>query len=234
MIRMTGSAVAVQQNPVSLANLQASVNHLALFLSVLRCDRCDALGAEEPLLRGAEHPPQPGYIGARYAETRVMLVGQNPGVTTPRHRERDARYIAALLDLNRQADQETYRTTGLVIEEYVPEWQLHGRHFPLHDCGLKLDQIAFCNLVRCRTVKNSSPQARVVGNCVSSHFEEWLAQLRPVIVVFLGKWAADRGAASVTRFEIPFATVNRDRSLSAAERTANRLRVVDAVRQAVG
>ena len=74
------------------------------------------------------------------------------------------------------------------------------------------------------------PGNSMTANCMSEHFERWLQLLNPRVVVFIGKWAHDRGAAAVARLGIPFEFMNRQRSLSSAERVANRERVVVLVR----
>jgi hypothetical protein len=70
----------------------------------------------------------------------------------------------------------------------------------------------------------------MVANCLRIHFGRWLDQLSPRVVVFIGKWAADQAGHEVMRRGIPFAYMNRQRSLSSEERLLNRRHVVVLVR----
>lgn len=120
---------------------------------------------------------------------------------------------------------------GRVLLEFVPDWPVSGNYFPLAECGLHLNDIAYFNVVRCRTVNNSVPSANLVRNCLE-HFDRWLDLLQPRVVVFIGKWAHDIAAEKAIRRGIPVTFMNRMRSLSAGERNANRQSVVDLVRRA--
>jgi hypothetical protein len=64
------------------------------------------------------------------------------------------------------------------------------------------------------------------------HFGRWLELLQPCVVVFIGKWAHDRGMQEVQSRGIPFAFINRQRSLSTEDRTRNRKRVVETIKNA--
>lgn len=120
-----------------------------------------------------------------------------------------------------------------VLLDFVPEWPVAGNYFPLNECRLRLDDIAYFNVVRCRTHSNSIPGSYVVRNCLE-HFERWLDQLQPRVLVFIGKWAHDAAAELATRRSIPVAFMNRERSLSSFERSRNRQEVVELVRRVAG
>ena len=62
------------------------------------------------------------------------------------------------------------------------------------------------------------------------NFAHWLALLQPRAVVFIGKWAAERGGPVVEAAGIPYKFMNRQRSLSSVERAENRNSVVNFVR----
>ena len=104
------------------------------------------------LLRDAEeHVPQPGYIGSNYDARRVLLVGQNPAIPGVLAAA-DLPYTAALRPLRDEPSVARYRELSSVLESFVPRWPVHGSYFPLQECGLTLQDIAHCNIVRCRTV----------------------------------------------------------------------------------
>lgn len=213
--------------------MTSTIHWVSEFAKVIACTKCTHWTATRLLRDDAENVPQPGCIGARYANTRVMLVGQNPGLpNTPALAFADRRYTLALRDLRDSPSDENYANLQDVLSEFIPSWPVHGNYFPLSECGIELDDIAYCNVVRCRTHANAMPGRAMTTNCTSEHFERWLELLNPRAVVFIGKWAHDHGAASVARLGIPFDFMNRQRSLSSAERVANRKRVVALVRGA--
>jgi hypothetical protein len=143
---------------------------------------------------------------------------------------RDAIYTAALRRLAQTGSNDDYQRLYNVLRQFVPDWPVQRNYFPLEESGLGLEDIAYCNLVRCRTVENAAPANGLVDNCLS-HFDEFLKAVEPKVVVFIGKWAHDRAVDRLGG--IPYAFMNRMRSLSGAERQKNRDEVVALVDLAV-
>jgi uracil-DNA glycosylase len=203
------------------------------FAQVIRCTRCD-LGTCRKILRDdGENVPQPGYLGSRYGATRLLLVGQNPGVGTVGLVDRDRTYTEALRAVGREPNDDAFQRLAVVTAQFVPSWPIHGRYFPLTECGLDLQDIAYCNVVRCRTLMNAMPSDRLAQNCIETHFRRWLTLLKPRAVVFIGKWPHDRAHAATSDLGIPSAYMNRQRSLSTMERDRNRREVVEFVQTAL-
>lgn len=50
------------------------------FAKIVGCRRCSVIEWPNLLRDEGENVLQPGYVGARYCATRLLLVGQNPGV----------------------------------------------------------------------------------------------------------------------------------------------------------
>lgn len=199
----------------------------AEFARIIRCTLCPP---GRSLLRDDfENVPQPGYVGRRYAETGVLLVGQNPG-TPKRLDAADKPYTLALRRLRDEPTIERYAELRAVLDEFIPRWPVHGSYFPLAECGLSLDQIAYCNVVRCRTPSDKTPSEGVAKTCAGHHFARWITLLRPNVVVFIGKRAAVQGSGLVRSAGIPYAFMNRQRSLSSSERATNRKAVAELVR----
>jgi hypothetical protein len=201
----------------------------AEFARVVSCTACSPTHSPGLLRDAQENVPQPGYIGPSYWNHRVLLVGQNPG--TPKTLEAEDRpYTAALRDLRDAPSPVTYERLMTELAAFIPKWPVHGNYFPLVEAGLSLQDIAYFNVVRCRTTKDSKPGTHLVGNCVRLHFGRWLEHLAPRVVVFIGKWASDQAAGEVSRRGITFAFMNRQRSLSSIERARYRESVVRLVR----
>jgi hypothetical protein len=176
-----------------------------------------------------ENVPQPGYIGTNYGRTGVLLVGQNPGVPG-RLADRDRPYTAALRTLRDDPTPQNYAKLQEVLSRFIRDWPVQGRYFPLKECGLELADIAYFNLVRCRTIDNAPPNAALTNSC-RTHFDRWLDMLKPSVVAFVGKWAYDNAKAACERRNVPYSFVNRDRKLSGSERQKNRAEVAASVKQ---
>ena len=206
-----------------------SINWNKEFARVISCKHCTS-STDRALLRDeAENVPQPGYVGKDYFKSRVILIGQNPG--TPKTLGlKDQPYTAALRALRDLPNATNYRTLSKVLEDFIPQWPVQARHFPLHECGLTLNDIAYFNLVRCRTIEDRAPSKKLSDACVSQHFDRWVQVMQPRVVIFIGKWASDRAATRLEEVGVPSAYVNRLRNLTLTERAMNRKAVVDLVR----
>lgn len=202
---------------------------------VIACAECARCGecAGRVLRDDLFDLPQPGYVGAAYDSSRVLLLGQNPGVSPDRYREQDRRYADALVRLREAPGEVALARLQALLEAMIPSWPVAGRHFPLAECGLGLRQIAHFNVVRCRTPDNAPPCPAVTARCVGLHFARWLELLAPRVVVCIGKRAHDQAGHLLAARGIPHAFVSRRRDLPAAERAANRAAVVALVRSAL-
>jgi len=207
----------------------STISWCAEFVKVISCTACSRATDSNILRDVDENVPQPGYVGENYWKQRVALVGQNPG--TPKSLAlQDRPYTAALRSLRDTPNEAKYRELNEVLQAFIPQWPVHGNYFPLAECGLSLRDIAYFNVVRCRTGGDAKPGINTVNSCLHIHFGRWLENLAPRVVVFIGKWAADRASQEVQRRGIPFAFMNRQRSLSSLERSQNREAVVQLVR----
>ncbi len=203
-----------------------------LFADVTRCTQCDSSTFGRLLRDEGESIPQPGYVGKRYEQKRVLLVGQNPGRPNPSKPNlvaRDRAYTALLRKHAEAQSPESFLALIAELEDFIPDWPVHGSYFPLEECGLHLDEIAYTNIVRCRTQGDAAPGQRLVANCSRSHLWPFVELLEPVVVIFIGKWASDQFAQTLQSKGIPSAYMNRMRSLSTEEREENRRSVSELV-----
>ncbi len=203
------------------------------FANIVSCQRCTVSTSQQLKRDHLEDVPQPGFIGSNYKNKRVVLAGQNPGICPPRFAKRDAVYTAALRLVRDTPNAETMKDLDRVLMNFVPEWPVHGNYFPLSECALTLNDIAYFNVVRCRTQGNSAPGKHVINNCLH-HFRHWVEILQPQVIVFIGKWAFDKAGHIPDQLGIPCDYMNRERSLSTSERMVNRNRVVALVRNVTG
>jgi hypothetical protein len=194
------------------------------FVKVTSCQKCGGPTCPKILRDDIENVPQPGFIGTHYFEKRILLVGQNPAVPRESMATADRRYTAALRAVRDNRSPESWSALQAVLMEFVPSWRVQQKYFPLAEAGLALEDIAYCNLVRCRTYANAKPSFSMLSAC-SIHFIHWLDMLKPRLVVFIGKWSHDKGAKFVEERHIPFDFMNRLRNLSSQKRQENRSRV---------
>ena len=200
------------------------------FAEVIRCDHCARQGFPKLLRDDKFNLPQPGYVGSNYANTRVLLVSQNPGVSPGRFNAQDKDYAATLIAVRDNPTTASYSDLKAVLDKIVPTWPVFKNYFPLAECGLSIDDIAHVNAVRCRTVGNATPGRPIARACISSHLIPWLDWLQPRVIAFIGKWAHDNVAHLLNDRGIPTGFINRCRSLPGAERQANTAEVVALVR----
>ena len=207
----------------------SNINWPAEFARVISCTTCSHATDRKILRDEGENVPQPGFIGANYWKHRVVLIGQNPG-TSKTLKVPDKPYTAALRRLRESPTEAYYHELQTVLGAFIPQWPVHGNYFPLAECDLSLQDIAYFNVVRCRTQSDAMPGSSTVNNCINTHLGHWLDNLTPRVVIFIGKWASDRASQEVERRGIPFAFMNRQRSLSSLERVQNREAVVQLIR----
>jgi hypothetical protein len=202
------------------------------FAEVIGCARCSRATDSNLMRDSEENVPQPGYIGSAYENKRLLLIGQNPWLPNSALSANDRAYTAALRSLRDDPSEARYAELRLVLDHFIPSWPVQNNYFPLAECGVRLDEIAYLNIVRCRTGEHA-PNANTVDNCLRTHFEKWLDKLNPSCVVFIGKWGAERGQRAVTSRRIPFATIDRNRVLTSEQRATNRGEVAAFVRKSV-
>ncbi|MGH8598378.1 MAG: uracil-DNA glycosylase family protein [Gammaproteobacteria bacterium] len=200
---------------------------------MITCERCSQPTCTKILRDIDENVPQPGFIGARFRQERVLLVGQNPAVPGPKRADKDRTYTAALRRVRDHPSIENWTKLQAVLLEFVPDWPIQRDYFPLEESGLTLPEIAYCNIVRCRTEGNAQPSKNMTSECADIHFARWLDLLEPRAIVFIGKWAHDQGSRYAQERQIPYDFMNRDRSLSDVKRMENRKRVATFVRSIV-
>lgn len=200
------------------------------FAKVVKCDVCARSRYPKLLRNDSFDLPQPGYIGTNYRNTGVLFVAQNPGISHDYSNARDMELANALIAVTEDEDAQAAANVKNILDRIMPAWKVFNDYFPLADCGLRLDDIAYTNIVRCRTVNNSTPGVQIARTCIASHFIGWVDWLKPRVVVCIGKWAHDKVGHELEARGIPNAFINRNRSLTNFERHRNRREVAELVR----
>ena len=200
------------------------------FARVISCDYCSRNNYPKLFRNDPSNLPQPGYIGSRYRNTRVLLVGQNPGVYSDRTAADNKEHADAQIVVRDNTDVRSMAKLKNILDRTMPTWSVSENYFPLAECGLQLDDVAYVNLVRCRTRGNAMPGQAITQACINNHFIRWLDWLKPRVVVCIGKWAHDNISVLLGDRGIPSDFINRQRSLSTSERQRNKQQVVSLVR----
>jgi uracil-DNA glycosylase len=204
----------------------------AEFARVIACTLCSEAQCPKLLRDSEENVPQPGYVGPEYAKFRILLAGKNPGGGKASGKPRgqmEMKYVGALWRLRDEPNHANFERYRRVAEPYIPSWFIYRNHCQLEDWGLTLQQIAYCNVVRCRTKENATPNAQMLKSCRSAHFERWLRLLKPKAVIFLGKWASDNGKDLTRELGIPSEYIDRNQVVG--YRVDNAEKVVELVRK---
>lgn len=199
------------------------------FSRVISCDHCLRAGYPKLLRDESFNLPYLGYIGSSYKDNGVLLVGQNPGISPVRFAVQDRDFADAVVAVGQSANAQTMARLKDIQDRIIPTWPVVTNYFPLAECGLRLDDIAYTNVVRCRTQENATPGVRVTRLCIDKHFVRWFDWLRPRVVVCIGKWAHDQIFDLLESRGVPHGFINRSRSLSTAERQENLKSVVGLV-----
>jgi uracil-DNA glycosylase len=192
---------------------------LEYFLNVSRCTYCKGTPS---VLSDSQNLPQAGFIGKQYAKSKILLIGQNPGISSnvEKFRQQNIEHSALISHLNERADVASYEALAEALKGYLREWPIKKKYFP---AAMEMDNLAFINLVRCRTQNNKAPGERTVTTCIDAHLIKWIEWLKPNAIVFLGKWAFDQFQQnpSLCNIRAKYAgklfCINRDRSLNTAK-----------------
>ena len=204
------------------------------YTTVINCDVC-VRQADNVILRNDDNIPQPGHIGSRYEQHRVLFIPQNPGYAKPQRTIQHQRYAEAEKAFLNNPTQDNMEKLQALLEQAMPRWTIYAQVLSplLTGCNLTLADIALFNAVRCPTISNSTPSATMVANC-KFHLEHWLEWLKPKVVVCIGKWTYREVEPILARHNIPRAYINRDRSLSGVEKMKNMDEVARFVRSMIG
>ena len=191
---------------------------IAEFSNVIGCERCSAADVQRDAFFNL---PQPGFIGKNYAAHKVIFIGQNPGTSPDHFAAEDKLYADLLLKLRQEQDSAAYSELYEFLQDFMQKWQVNKSYFPLDECGLRLEDIAYFNLVRCRTRGNAVPIRNVTSTCMN-HFLNWIKILSPAVIVCIGKNPYDGISQELEKRGIPCYFINRAHNRSNSERQINR------------
>jgi hypothetical protein len=146
------------------------------------------------LLRKDDLTPQFGYVGHGYASTRVLLLGINPGNgrETINRTVTDARMMPTLIKFAEDPTPENFKAAQQAYQAECSSWHIWRRHCAeITGAGkLSLDDIAYSNALPWRTGSESNFGDSVAANAATLYTHPLIDELRPSVVICLGKRAA--------------------------------------------
>jgi hypothetical protein len=148
-----------------------------------------------PQLQRDDFTPQFGFVGPRYPETRVLLIGINPG-NGPRNDLRtrgDELMMPVLAEFAASPTSENFARASAAYMLECVEWPLWKRHCAevLGAGRLSFEQIAYSNCLPWRTESQSKFESSVAEKTAALYVRPLLHELAPSVVIALGKRAAE-------------------------------------------
>jgi hypothetical protein len=156
--------------------------------------RPDIPVAETTQIAADDLLPQFGFVGKRYEKRRVLLLGINPGNGPRGYRNAgDERQMPALEAFAANPTPENFLEAQRAYREVCELWRMWGRECSelLELTGLTIDEAAFTNAIPWRTASTSQFHKSVSRNAATLYVQPYLADLRPRILVAVGKKAAE-------------------------------------------
>ena len=152
--------------------------------------------------------PQPGFIGKRYFKLpkhrRVVVIGQNPGVPSKKQDlEDDEVMFGSIRNHSKERSSESLTSLFSVMRKFMLGTR-PGRNpwGPIRDVcmcdyiGLKLDDIAYLNLIPLTTKPKSNGDERIdlvaFGEAYKKSTKLQLKFLKPDKILFFGKGPYDQ------------------------------------------
>jgi len=202
-----------------------------LWQKILRVDHANtfagasAIAIDRP--HGHDRLPQPGYVGVRYRPGGILLLGQNPG-NDPIGKGESAEDLQQYALLHRLKDAPAAAAVArelmaALAVNVMPTWPIIRNVVQplLTKLGIGLDDIAYTNLVKFRTINSG-----IKGSIYDASWPVTLEQislLNPANIIALGvetnkqfkRLYRDRGGAHV--YHIPRAIGDTRLSAEGAE-----------------
>ena len=187
------------------------------------------------ILRQDDLTPQFGYAGSRYRNTRVLILGINPG-NGPRDDIRTREDEVMMPPHRRFAADPSLRNFKAATAAYKAEcqcWHVWTRHCAevIGAGKLSLEEIAYSNCLPWRTASQSSFGDSVATTTAELYVAPLIKELRPRLIIALGKRASE--ILQMVPGPLPqVITWNRARAASAAvkqQRAASAHRIFKAL-----
>lgn len=147
-----------------------------------------------PLLQLDDQTPQFGFVGSRYRDTGVLLIGINPG-NGPSNEFRttgDQVMMPVLAEFAAAPTADSFARASAAYMQECIKWPVWKRHCAevLGAGGLAFDQVAYSNCLPWRTESQSGFGDATAHKAAMLYVRPLLDELAPRVVVAMGKRAA--------------------------------------------
>ena len=147
------------------------------------------------LLRGDDLTPQFGYIGSRYKETGLLLLGTNPRNSKKMEvrTAADERMMPALIQFASAPSADNFIKAHAAYQAECETWHVWRRHCAevIGTGKLSLDQVAYSNCLPWRTGSESTFDYALAARAAMLYALPLIAELKPRLVVAMGKRGAE-------------------------------------------
>jgi len=156
------------------------------------CPHFDQCRKECPTLDNTPNStPQPGFIGRRYKG--LVIIGSNPGIPkTKLFQKREPIYLKHIYDFAIEKNFDKFQEYLDYASDYMTIWNnnLTNSYFR-NLLGYDIENIAYINIVKCRSINTGSDPLNTVGysvarRCFTTHTVKQLDLLKPQWIV--GHW----------------------------------------------
>lgn len=162
---------------------------------VLKCKRCEGNKCKELGIsyEKIDYHNLPLIVGRNYSKSkkRVCIIAQNPGESTKQSIDEEQTHLQKFYRSEKNKDYEAF-CEFMVKERFsgVKKWKLFDNFHVLTNLDILPSQIAFTNVVKCRTTDNNGLGQPLIRKC-SYHLENEIKALEPKFVITLGAPARD-------------------------------------------
>ena len=177
-----------------------------------------------------DHTPQFGFVGSRYTDTRILLLGINPGNgrRNDRRTPGDSRMMPAIIAFAREPTEANFEKASKAYKAECQQWRTWRQHCAeVMGAGkLSFEEIAYSNCLPWRTGSESNFNKKTAEKAAVLYVLPLLMELNPTVLIAMGK--KSQTIISTVDFPIPSMVtwnraraatdnVKRQRSESAAE-----------------
>ena len=194
--------------------------------NMAECQHYETCRAECPSM-DPRMRPAPDYLGPRYRG--LVIVGANPGIANSGDFEvGDTKRDLLMSRMTKSNSASTYNELTSFLASYMGTWKNNlSNDWFRNFLGYEIEEIAYVNLVKCRTFNTGSNPRRVVGDgitrrCWNEHTSRQISALNPDYVV--GHWKPIRATLQWLgyRFEtVQYASYSGARNLDYAQRAGD-------------
>ena len=202
-------------------NLEFKRTLAAQWLKILRSDPRRLFGADYKWIRRAAFDDcraQPGYVGSRYKVGGLVFIAGNPGGQKQRPGQKigkeDRKQYELLTNLRRTTPAKLVQAFDALnddLAESMQSWNICAKYVQsiIKDL-LNFHEIAFINLVKWRTVRETMPRP-LLKKSWEAHTRDQVMLLGPSLVICLGKTVAGTFINRYYRDQAHVVTVPRTR-----------------------